>query len=80
MCETLGTDWETTARQHITLKLEAWKRLEQLEELSLYLIKASNVKNHLPDEIVSKSFKLGMRQGFMEAANLLFKILDGEQS
>ena len=52
---------------------------EQMEELSLYLLRASNVKNHLPDEIVSESFKLGMRQGFMEAANLLSKILDGEQ-
>lgn len=38
MCETLGTDWENTAKQQIVLKLEAWKVIARVREL------------HTPDE------------------------------
>lgn len=33
MCETLGTDWEATAKEQISLKLEAWKAIQRVREL-----------------------------------------------
>ncbi len=34
MCETLGTDWEATAKQAISDKLKAWKAIERVYELA----------------------------------------------
>ena len=78
MCETLGTNWEGTARQALSDKVKAYNNLERIEELADYLLKSDNVKTHIPDGGVSESFVIGMRQGFLKASTLLFKALDHE--
>lgn len=76
MCETLGTDWENTAKQQIVLKLEAWKAIQRVRELH-YAVKNSDCCDPDCTELHSNLF-------CFECANDEYpcdtiKTLDGEQ-
>lgn len=78
MCETLGTDWEATARENILLKLEAWQALQRVLEA------IARVRElHKPDENGRYCIECDPEScgcaGFVYYPCPTIKALDGEQ-